>query len=529
MVGIAVDLGPSSKADAGVFLEDEGGDRLVIVTNKGGCLPIIGIGLVAAAAGSQASIISGRFEWWDLLVGILVGAMGGWLLFGRFWTRMDRKRRLLDTGVSLITPHLIRRALLGKYTRVLIVQKDSTHTDSDGNSSTTTTFPVTLEGGPGVESFSLTSAGIWEQAIPISEAMSRFLQIPLEDKAASRTQAPHELDFSLREQASSKKPKKDRKKPGHARFVIRDHSEDSLAVTIPRPDYRPWAGLLAFVVIGWCIPVGFLSREWFTTLLPLFVVGGTAIKCVFGFRSEFHVTPAKLWVKKYGLFGRRSVTFPGSELEDLLVRRFEQGGPRSSLAEMMDGVIVARSDREAIRFGHGLSFPELKWLRQEIHRVITSPIDSKPPTTVELDRPPRVINWAPVFIGWFSGAAIAAAVGGVFTIGIALPFLELVLNLGALLGFLAGLFYLSRKYERARLIAARLVLLIFISVLALDLADLLQRHPSFDAYRVLRYGERNRLFWIGWIPVSAGISLLLAEAAQWAFYFGFIRRKKKLK
>ena len=105
----------------------------------------------------------------------------------------------------------------------------------------------------------MASTGIWETAVPVAEALSRFLRLPLHDGAVDRIRQPEELELSLREQRQRGSFKSSTKKTTveDRCTVVRD-DESGFSVSVPRPDGRPMLAVLVFVLVLWTLPVGLL-------------------------------------------------------------------------------------------------------------------------------------------------------------------------------------------------------------------------------------------------------------------------------
>ncbi len=114
---------------------------------------------------------------------------------------------------------------------------------------------------------------------------------------------------------------------------------------------------------------------------------------------------------------------------------------------MLDGFLVARSDRSAVRFGHGLSTAELVWLRGPPPRCCDRAVghtDSKSTSARRLIPTLGSKHRAPMF-GAALGIVLAHLIGGPLAVCAAVPFLEHVLCVGGVLGFAIAM-VLSRRF-----------------------------------------------------------------------------------
>ncbi len=517
MTALGIDLGPPSGADVVFGLDPRNSKRLLVRHRSGGCIRVLGIFFLGGGLALQAVGLLDGISWGALAGGLAMGLFGAFLLFARSSTAFDRHIDQIEHGFTVgVTTVFHRQSLVG-FDRVMITEKVDVSHDEDGDASYSTTFKVELWGSG--NSLTVASTGLWETSVPVAEAMSRFLRLPLHDRAAKRVRQPDELDLSLREQrrrgsfgSSSGKPS------GENRSTIVADDTRRLAVSIPRPDGRPMLAVLVFVLVLWTLPVGLLSRSFFIAFLPAAVVLASWLKVAFGFSSEIEATPELLRVQSRGLVMRRTVEIPTDELENLALRQFEWGGPRSTLAHMLDGFLIARSDRSAVRFGHGLATAELAWLRSRLLDIVTAPMSASNsrPTTARRQLPVLASKRFFLVIGAALGIVLAHLVGGPLGICVAIPFLEHVVSVGAILGFVTAV-VLFRSGEEQGVSKPLLWTVSTLAVLAVALLlpnpEWVQSSPSFKEARLLTTGPRPATFWLGWMIVGACANALLAALA----------------
>lgn len=192
--------------------------------------------------------------------------------------------------------------------------------------------------------------------------------------ARGKTRRYEALDLPLaarpREAADSPRPKE-------ARATLLERPDGTLSIDVPRPGMRIFASCIFFSVLTllfFSTPVLAISalEAWPTALMPHVVIFATAIKLGLGYCAHVEASPTELIVHARGLFFNRRVAIPSTELESLHFAKQEWGGPRNAIAHLMDGLIVARSDHAAIRFGYGLSRGELEHLAMRLRSVLTS-------------------------------------------------------------------------------------------------------------------------------------------------------------
>jgi hypothetical protein len=429
-VGIGVDLGPRSSADAVAVLDRRDPDRLILRRLDPGCLHVGGLVLLMLGALLAVGWFAGVGSGWRLAWGVVLGPLGALVALAEAWVVVDRRRRVVVDGVSLVVPVVFRRHATTDFERV-VLDEDVDGTRSDGETGPTTTFEIRLEGAKLNRRVAV--AGVWEAAVPVAEALSRFLEIPFQDRAAARTQQPAELDLPVaqQERPAGGMGSKGLDRPADPRCTLENLPDGGVGVAVPLPDGRAALGIALVVFVLWTIPVSLFGSIWIG-LLPLAVVLASWVKVAFGYRADLEIRRDRLEVRTRGLVARRHVTIPAAELEDVIVRDLEWGGPRSTLAHMLDGVIVARSDRTAVRFGHGLSEAELVWLRRLILDKVGQGVELELRAAAEWD-----VRGA-LGLRLAVGGLIGAAIGLVAGLAMPFPMATAAWTVGAAVGLLIG-------------------------------------------------------------------------------------------
>jgi hypothetical protein len=116
----------------------------------------------------------------------------------------------------------------------------------------------------------------------------------------------------------------------------------------------------------------------FFIAFPILALGGTVFSKLFS-RHTLTADPQRLSLRSHGMIFSRTRSIPTEELEEL-----EYFGPKELPPEAKkiaflaalaggNGTLVARSDREKLVFGEGLSPDELRWMREVILKAVTAP------------------------------------------------------------------------------------------------------------------------------------------------------------
>jgi ankyrin repeat protein len=505
--GASIDLGPRRRPPVAVGLDPRSPDRLVIRRHPpAGCLVVVAGALAVVAAAGGGVPGPGGISWsWLLGRALPLGALAA-VLLARRWLIIDRNRREIERGIGAVWPWRRTIEPLGVVQAVRLERHDEAHPDADGDSSVTTTYGVSLErDGQNLE---ISRAGVWECAVPLGETLAHFLRVGLDDRSQRRRRSFEELETPLCDQRPPSR-KGAHLKPSRLRVV--EGEDGSLVIEIPRSkDPAYLAGALAVFVL-WTLPVSIFGSLWLG-LLPLGIMIVSWLKVAYGYSAEVRVSADGLTVTSRGLVMRSTVSIPCGELEELILIRPEWGGPRNTLAFAFAGMLVARSDRSAVRFGHGLTREELQWLRALItQRLVELGLDHAEwqPT---FETPTLPSPWRPL-LGLAIGAAAAAIVGGPLAICVAAPFVEHVLNLGGVLGFFAGLMLHARRFQSIRPSRIAIAALLVISlgwalVVAYPEAGVLAPAPQYDEWST--HPSDDATTWIarcGWAAGAAGAGL----------------------
>jgi len=339
------------------------------------------------------------------LFGLPFVAVGLGLMLGRRGLILDRSRNSLMEWWGLLTPMKRKEYLLDQFDRVLVYRQE-------GDKDSPTTFPVELKSKDNQASISIDQPADYQQSRKLSEQLSRFLKVSLEDSVSGQkvVREYEHLDESLAERG--RRTKEEIVVPAQP-LTLRskiEQSGDQLVIEIPGPGINHLilaASLVPMLIAGYImyrvsdfiqnLPRGFEIRSGIIGLALLIgLIWGLRFlgrrkkekTCIIASRQE-------LRVERYSYAGVKTEVIPGSELEELHLPtpqgifdsalRDLPGADQSASAgnsgvlRMPDGRpipgwmlilgklvkspgITAQSDKAMVQFGGGLSEDELSYL-----------------------------------------------------------------------------------------------------------------------------------------------------------------------
>lgn len=239
----------------------------------------------------------------------------------------------------------------------------------------------------------------------LAEVFAKFMRLDIDDRARREVRSYEDLDRPLSPSRAPPYASSRRARgpfPFHAR--IEDLPGGGLRIVVP----RPWKNQLAvggflfgFALVLFSIPVVVLDRiitgavtrgAFVTSLLPLALIAAVTTQLGLGYSSEIEATPQRFLAITRGLVLRRRVFIPAPELEALHIEAGDVGGPMG----MIDGFVVARSDRATVGFGHGLGRDDLENLVYRLRSILTArPLSHTPAVRpVVLRRAWVPVQWA---------------------------------------------------------------------------------------------------------------------------------------
>lgn len=443
-----IQLAPRAGSDVVYGLDSTDPARFVI---RGSYLRprlLAGLAILFFAGGSQLEALRSGNPW-SLAGATIVACLASAAAFVRRRLVLDRARAEVLEEFAIAAPFARRVRELSSFRHVVVSREN--RPAAHGRE---TVYPVDLQAA--LTRIRVCAMDRWELAVPLSEALARFLDLPLRDARRGGNVAVDHLDAPLRDDPprpfAAAPPQ-----PSSCRVTV--DREALLKVEIPRPAVAQTlflnAILLAFCVLPLVLEVAlpmwrgwrpesaretFFSVGWL--LLPAILVSGGSIRHVARNGGSLSVTPEAVRFRRHGVIRSAEVTIPSDAIEDLVILEPEMGGSRNLFAYLSSGVLVVRSDDLSFRAGYGLSIPELEWLRDRIREVIGQ-AGRRAPSAVASVRtaklpgaavPPLYPRWSRVGLGMLGGGLFGQWIGGTFGVCVALPYLEHLLNFGTMVG-----------------------------------------------------------------------------------------------
>ncbi len=505
-----------------VLLDPRDADRLQVRF-----APSLGRRLLGLVVGGVASLglLSGlRGETGALVAALVFASVAALIAFGRTTLVLDRRRGRIERMWGAPLPFARLLEARGPFGPVVLTQVEEERERKD-QTIRQTTYPVTIDAARGRTT--LCALATWEAGRDFAETVARFLGIGIEDEVQHQKAAPDGLDEPLAFSAPAGADPSHRSRQPSA---LRWNGEDELVVEIPRPG-RPLArrflGLLAIVGLFW-VPIALCGGALVEALLPLLLIAGAGLKLSWGFGATVVANARGLTIDSRGLVLRRRHHIPLAELESLLLLRPEWGGARGLLAEFFEGVLVARSDRVSVRFGHGLTRGDLQSIREQLTQLFVRLGHTQSLAAPRPEAPPTPEPLAPVLATWFLCGIAGARLGPPASFGLNLPILSVSLNALGVSGALLARWLTRRSAPAARGKAATgLVALAAVLWLGLDVFpgwfaarpdgdvaafwSAVERRPSPAVHEPWLAGlsaPQGVTFWLG----ALGVSLALAWA-----------------
>jgi hypothetical protein len=442
-VSVSISLGPG-RSRYRVLQDPRDVDRLRLHF-----APSLGRRLVGLGVGALASLglLAGvRGETGALVAALALASVAALVAFGRTTLVLDRRRERIERlwGAPLSFARLLEAR--GPFGPVVLTQVEEERERND-QTIRETTYPVSIHGAQGKTT--LRALPTWEAGRGFAEAVARFLGVGLEDEVQQRKAPPDGLDEPLAGTAPAGAGSKRRAWPSPE---MRWNGEDELVVEIPRPG-RPMArrflGLLAIVGLFWA-PLALCGGAVIEALLPLVLIAAAGLKLSWGYGATVVANARGLTVDSRGLVLRRRHHIPLVELESLLLLRPEWGGARGLLAEFFEGVLVARSDRVSVRFGHGLTRADLKSIREQLTQLFARLGHTQSLAAPRSEAPPTPEPVVPVLATWFLCGVGGVWLGPPASFCFSLPILSVWLNALGVSGALLARWLTRRSAPSAR-------------------------------------------------------------------------------
>ena len=328
---------------------------------------------------SSDSMLAGLAE---LAGSLLFAGLGVVLAFGRHGYIFDRREWQVTIWWGLLRPWLTRTRPLAEFDRVTLDRRMVRN-----GKTTQELFPVELQGSGAP--LRLVQPPDYEPARRRAEAMAEFLELELYDSTsgAVSVREPGRLNESLREQAlTSGETVEWPELPEGSRIDYRTEGEQAIVVLPPtRIAAAKRAVCIALVLVG----VDLALFALLPILVPgiptvvsalglvLSLMGAFAVAAILFFKpgrlaegeGERIVISARELRCQGGVFsGSAPAAIASDELEELHLEPSIEHPLASVLG--LTGGLVARSDRQTLRFGMGLSLAERQWLRDVIRYIV---------------------------------------------------------------------------------------------------------------------------------------------------------------
>lgn len=436
-VSISLDPGPA-RSSVRARRDPADADRLIIHFAPPPGRRLVGLGLGCwATVGSVGGL---RGDGGVLATVFPFAVLAAVIAFGSVDLVLDRRRSRVESVWRLVGPVARFEEARGSFSSVVVACAEEVR-EKDDATVRETSYPVVLKTEAGTTA--LHAFPSWEAAVDFGELAARFLRVDFRDEVEGRSVAHDRLDEPLATSLAQDPTKPRGRTPSVAKWT----GTDELVLDLKGPGLptvRPLLGLMAIVAIVWT-PLALLAGEVFAGLLPLILLAGAAVKTGWGYGSRVVANPRGLVVESFGLLGRRRHEIPIAELESILLLHPEWGGPRGLLAEFLEGIVVARSDRVSARFGHGLGRRGLLWIVEYLRRLFVrvgreQSLKAPPPEPLRSPDPVLPVIGA----GLLCGMAGAWA-GPPASFCLNLPLLSMVLNVAGVSGALIARFLTRRS------------------------------------------------------------------------------------
>ena len=378
----------------------------------GGCLTLFGLpfflaGLFILSLPFKLFPVEGEIPWYVALpFGGVFAAVGAGLMFGRSGLIIDRRQKTIIQWWGLLVPMKRTEYLLDSFRRVTLGKEER-----DSGETSYTAFPVRLEGEGAVKPLEIEAPKNYEQARHSAEALAKFLNWPLADSStgAKLVREPDRLDEPLREQARRERaPAEWATPPFGTRMQVRQEA-GATVFDLPPPGLSlthylqlgfglVFAGVVIYFFLGPLLklPMPGVLRYFFLGFIGLFFVLGPILSALHSVWSQAwsrtRVVASREWlrVEERGLIRSKVREIPAAEIEELVLpeqkleiplERLPDGAslpPNSRTMAFLNWIarwapprpILARSDRQTLEFGRGLSPEELLYLYAEVKRIL---------------------------------------------------------------------------------------------------------------------------------------------------------------
>ncbi len=354
----------------------------ITIRKGGGVISLCGLPFLVFGMFAISSPLSGLMAdkhgspppWFFIVpFGLISALVGGVLVFGRTGTVLDRRARIVTSWWGLLVPFKKTTRSLNDFQAVTV-----SHEIRQSKNSTYSVYPVRLEGD--TDKLNIEEPRDYQQARCRAEEIAKFIGFGIVDRSSGEAvvRDADVLDQSLRDRSRradetiSMPPM-----PVGCRVETSNNSNGETVFSLPSPGFKPIHAIPLVIGFGWaamgCIfvmpiflrggtppfpmnllVIGFLLFWTFGPLLFMVPVMLRSVKT----RETILISSRQLRLEQKRLVGKHISEIALDKLEELEIKH--------------GGVIVARSDKQTLEFGDGLSREELQWLQDAIHAVVVA-------------------------------------------------------------------------------------------------------------------------------------------------------------
>lgn len=332
-----------------------------------------------------------------LLFGCGFTAVGVGFVLGRSGVSFDRRTKQATVWWGLLIPLKKSDYPLDSLEQVAITKEVRR-----SKNSTYTIFPVRVTHA--AKPIKISEFRDFQKARGKAEEVAKFLNLPVADSTEGQTKmrAANELDQSIRDQAQAKGATIEVSPPPANCRVRHELANGKLTLEIPPVGMPTIAmAIMAAIVLLPMIFAGIFAFFFLETgdtppFMKLFIAGFAAVLLIPVFlifgrmflqsraTEQLTVTPDGLELRLVTPLGRRAKSIPANELEEFDLRpnanvaTDTKGQPAPQFLQSIvvfmggGGAIIARSDRQTLSFGKGLSADEARWMHGLMKRILTS-------------------------------------------------------------------------------------------------------------------------------------------------------------
>ena len=213
-------------------------------------LPFLGAGIFMLLIGLRVVPMQNAHSvpWWTWIVVLFMGVaftcVGGALVFGRRWLRLDARRGRIEKQWGLLKAMKSEELDLRDFREVCLRHQA-------GDSDTAERFPVTLSAGPGAKDLPIYSFVNYGQGRDRGELLARFLKLPFRDASTQHAELlqTEAGSIALKTETATDEPAQTFR-PQEMRCRVEEQAQATI-ITIPGPGFR--ISMLLGILIPLCL------------------------------------------------------------------------------------------------------------------------------------------------------------------------------------------------------------------------------------------------------------------------------------